>query len=319
MEMQSTEKPYNDKYQNMGDGDDGKRSWHILSIISWSLMLVTIWVSYDRGFLFWNYYQGVVTQNTILSYFPMNCNYDWLNIYIFLISALAFGVYIVFTTCKRNQGLYDGMFGNLSRYHFIPILLIASIYIIVLNSNKEIDSLLKYTRKLLIFDLIFNILGLISLIFIYIVTQLNTEWYFVLPIKKGMYSTFIILLWYNFFQIIISLGSINYILRDDYNYEILIDDPIIKFYTVVGILFVILFGLGCLVFSLLFKDIMAAFTTFLIYLGMIEAFFNENKYEEEERKNLFNGVADGVLDIIFMILSLACIFFLALRCRERLF
>ena len=271
------------------------------------------------GFLFWNYYQGVVTQNTILSYFPMNCNYDWLNIYIFLISALAFGVYIVFTTCKRNQGLYDGMFGNLSRYHFIPILLIASIYIIVLNSNKEIDSLLKYTRKLLIFDLIFNILGLISLIFIYIVTQLNTEWYFVLPIKKGMYSTFIILLWYNFFQIIISLGSINYILRDDYNYEILIDDPIIKFYTVVGILFVILFGLGCLVFSLLFKDIMAAFTTFLIYLGMIEAFFNENKYEEEERKNLFNGVADGVLDIIFMILSLACIFFLALRCRERLF
>ena len=303
----------------MGDGDDGKRSWHILSIISWSLMLVTIWVSYDRGFLFWNYYQGVVTQNTILSYFPMNCNYDWLNIYIFLISALAFGVYIVFTTCKRNQGLYDGMFGNLSRYHFIPILLIASIYIIVLNSNKEIDSLLKYTRKLLIFDLIFNILGLISLIFIYIVTQLNTEWYFVLPIKKGMYSTFIILLWYNFFQIIISLGSINYILRDDYNYEILIDDPIIKFYTVVGILFVILFGLGCLVFSLLFKDIMAAFTTFLIYLGMIEAFFNENKYEEEERKNLFNGVADGVLDIIFMILSLACIFFLALRCRERLF
>ena len=51
MEMQSTEKPYNDKYQNMGDGDDGKRSWHILSIISWSLMLVTIWGDFCFGII----------------------------------------------------------------------------------------------------------------------------------------------------------------------------------------------------------------------------------------------------------------------------
>ena len=134
-----------------------------------------------------------------------------------------------------------------------------------------------------------------------------------------MYSTFIIILWYNFFHIIISLQSIKYILDGKYHYGLDEDDPITKFYKVVGILFAILFGLGCLCFSLLFKDIMAAFTTFLIYLGMIEAFFTGDKSDEENKKELFNGVADGVLDIIFMILSLACIFFLALRCRERLF
>ena len=64
---------------------------------------------------------------------------------------------------------------------------------------------------------------------------------------------------------------------------------------------------------------MAPFTTFLTYLGMIEAFFNGDRSDEEIRKELFNGVEDGVLDIIFMSLSLVCIFFLVLRCRERLF
>ena len=97
------------------------------------------------------------------------------------------------------------------------------------------------------------------------------------------------------------------------------EESVRKFYKVVGILFVILFGLGCLCFSLLFKDIIAAFTTFLIYLGMIEAFFTGDEDDINKKKESFNGVADGVLDIIFMILSLACIFFLALRCRERLF
>ena len=316
MEMQSTTEPKNNNYQKM-DGYNDSSSWHIISIVSWSLMLITQWASYHYGFFIWTGFENRISSRIGSDYFPISMNLSWLFIYLFLIAALAFGVYMVFTTCKRNQSLYDGMQGSLSRYHFIPLLLIASIYIIALNSGKGQD--LKYTRKILIFDLIFTILGLISLIFIYIVTQLNTEWYFVLSIKKGMYSTFIIILWYNFFHIIISLQSIKYILDGKYHYGLDEDDPITKFYKVVGILFAILFGLGCLCFSLLFKDIMAAFTTFLIYLGMIEAFFTGDKSDEENKKELFNGVADGVLDIIFMILSLACIFFLALRCRERLF
>ena len=243
----------------------------------------------------------------------MNDKYNWLYIYIFLLSILAFGVYVVFTTCKKNQALYDGMLGNLSKFHFIPLLLISSIFVITYNSLIN-DGDMKYYRKLLVFDLIFTILGLISLIFSYIVTQLNSEWYIVLAIKKGLYSAFIILLWYNFFNVIVCLQVIKYFLSNDYYY-----DPLRKFLKVVGILFNILFFLGDLVFSVLFKDIIAAFTTFLMYLGMVEAFFRNDEELKEERKERFNGVADGVLDIIFMLASLGCIFFLLLKCREKLF
>ena len=96
MGMQSTSRPQNDKYQNMGDGNDEIRSWHILSIISWSLMLVTIWVSYEWGFCIWSYFQTYIERHIEYRYFPMNCKYYLLYIYTFLISVLAFGVYIVY-------------------------------------------------------------------------------------------------------------------------------------------------------------------------------------------------------------------------------
>ena len=196
MEMQSTTEPKNNNYQKM-DGYNDSSSWHIISIVSWSLMLITQWASYRYGFFIWTGFENRISSRIGSDYFPISMNLSWLFIYLFLIAALVFGVYMVFTTCKRNQSLYDGMLGSLSRYHFIPLLLIASIYIIALNSGKGQD--LKYTRKILIFDLIFTILGLISLIFIYIVTQLNTEWYFVLSIKKGMYSTFRLLVFFLLF------------------------------------------------------------------------------------------------------------------------
>ena len=55
-------------------------------------------------------------------------------------------------------------------------------------------------KTLLTFNLIFTIIGFISLIVIYILTKLNSEWYIVMAIKKGVYSTFIILLWYNYYN-----------------------------------------------------------------------------------------------------------------------
>ena len=136
MEMQSTTEPKSNNYHKI-DGDDDSRSWHIISIISWSLLLITQWASYHFGFFIWINFEEIILRNIAFSYFPIVMNLTWIYIYIFLLSALAFGVYVVFTTCKKNQNLYDGMLGNLSRFHFIPLLLIASIYIIALNSNKD--------------------------------------------------------------------------------------------------------------------------------------------------------------------------------------
>ena len=143
---------------------------------------------------------------------------------------------------------------------------------------------------------------------------MDCEWYIVLAIKKGVYSSFIILLLYNFFHIIISFKLINYSFEEN--------DPLEdkrKFLRGTGIAFTILFGIISLVFSFLFKDLMAAFTTFLMYLGMVITFFNRNDDQKESRKKYFNGYTDGVFHIIFMLLSLACIAILILKFRQRLF
>ena len=256
---------------------------------------------------------------------PLQIDIPWLQLYIFFISLVGFVFYLIFTTYKKNQNIIEGMLGNWSKYHFIPLLFIASLYIIS-QSCRDYDyngfeNGLKKLKTLLIFNLIFTIIGFISLIVIYILTKLNSEWYIVMAIKKGVYSTFIILLWYNFFVTIIHLKKINIYLKaykdtskaDEYG------NNIKNFFKNAGISFTIIFGLGSLIFSVVFKDLMAAFTNFLLYLGMVISFFNKNKSQRAERKESFNGWADGVLDIIYMALSFACIVFLIFWCKHKIF
>ena len=321
MEMQATDGQHNSNYQKLDDSDSS--SWYILSIISWILFGIIMWVSFYNGTYIWDPYQNLFNDiSDYYGYLPIEINKSlpYIYTYFFLISIIGLAVYLIFTTCKKNQSLYDGMLGNISKFHIIPLLLIAALYIISINGSDirrsgfdSDDNYYKSFRTLIIFDLIFTIIALICLIVVYITTELNCEWYIVLAIKKGVYSSFIILLLYNFFHIIVYFRLINYDL-DDAKWD---DER--KFLKGIGIAFSILFGILSLVFSFLFKDIMAAFTTFLLYMGMVITFFNRDDEQKSERKEDFNGFADGILDIIFMILSLVCIAFLILRCRERLF
>jgi hypothetical protein len=252
---------------------------------------------------------------------PLQIDIPWLQLYIFFISLVGFVFYLIFTIYKKNQNIIEGMLGNWSKYHFIPLLFIASLYIIS-QSCRDYDyngfeNGLKKLKTLLIFNLIFTIIGFISLIVIYILTKLNSEWYIVMAIKKGVYSTFIILLWYNFFHMIVSFKTINYKIK--INKEATTDeDGDIKFLRGTGISFTIIIGIGSLVFSFIFKDLMAAFTNFLIYMGMVFAFFNKNEYIISQRKN-YNKYADGILDIIIMICSLVCMIYLIFWCTNKLF
>ena len=212
------------------------------------------------------------------------------------------------------------MLSSWSKFHFIPLLFISALFILGSNigSYDGIDGY-KYIKMLLIFDIIFTIIALISLIIIYIKTTLNCDWYIVMAIKKGAYSTFIVLLWYNFFYTIICLRTVDCItdnLKDtDSDYT----NNLISLYKVTGILFPILFALGVFIFSLLFKDLMALFVNFLIFIGMVISFFNADDFIKVLRKENLNGEADGIIDIIFMSLTLGLIAFIAIRCSHKLF
>ena len=303
----------NQQSNNRGNGSESL-GWHIISILSWILLLFTAWNSYNQNSVFWDSFLGN------LSYFRMNM--PLLKIFVLIISLCGFVVYIIFTTYKKNLNLYNDMLSSWSKFHFIPLLFISALFILGSNigSYDGIDGY-KYIKMLLIFDIIFTIIALISLIIIYIKTTLNCDWYIVMAIKKGTYSTFIVLLWYNFFYTIICLRAVDCAIIYLYQNKNYLDyiDNLNSLYKVTGILFSILFALGVFIFSLLFKDLMALFVNFLIYIGMVISFFNVRASEKEERKENLNGEAEGIIDIVFMGISLGLIAFIAIRCSHKLF
>lgn len=325
MEMQSVgdQKNNNSNYHSIDDSDSNQ-AWLIISIISWILFIVTIWHSYIKGNSLWNIFEYQAIQYfsylSQSSYYPLEMQKEWLIIFIFLMSVVGFGVYLVFTTCKKKQSLTDGMLGSWSKFHFIPLLFIAALFIIAENSVYDFsEESFKYNKKLLIFDLIFTIIALALLIIVYIKTDLNCEWYIVMATKKGVFSTFIVILWYNFFFVIISLKSVNYILDNFGRINLDIYDSLFAFYKRIGVSFVVIMGVFTLVFSFFFKDIMIAFVNFLIYVGMVMAFFSKNEKQSEFRKETFFGYTDGILDIIIMALSLIMIALLILIYKQHVF
>jgi len=303
----------NQQSNNRGNGSESL-GWHIISILSWILLLFTAWNSYNQNSVFWDSSLGN------LSYFRMNM--PLLKIFVLIISLCGFVVYIIFTTYKKNLNLYNDMLSSWSKFHFIPLLFISALFILGSNigSYDGIDGY-KYIKMLLIFDIIFTIIALISLIIIYIKTTLNCDWYIVMAIKKGTYSTFIVLLWYNFFYTIICLRAVDCAIIYLYQNKNYLDyiDNLNSLFKVTGILFSILFALGVFIFSLLFKDLMALFVNFLIYIGMVISFFNASASVKELRKENLNGEAEGIIDIIFMGISLGLIAFIAIRCSHKLF
>ena len=143
----------------------------------------------------------------------------------------------------------------------------------------------------------------------------------VLTIKKGVFSTFIILLLYNFFCAIVLLKIYDFflkILEDSDEKEDI--ESLWLFYKRMYIAFSIVIGIVSLTFSFFFKDIIAAFVNFLIYLGFVISFFTSNITEKsrEFRKEYFGGYTVGEIDIIMMVLTFAFIVFMALRYSQNL-
>ena len=63
---------------------------------------------------------------------PLQIDIPWLQLYIFFISLVGFVFYLIFTIYKKNQNIIEGMLGNWSKYHFIPLLLLL-LYILYLK------------------------------------------------------------------------------------------------------------------------------------------------------------------------------------------
>ena len=147
-------------------------------------------------------------------------------------------------------------------------------------------------------------------------TDLNTDWWVLILLKKGAFSCLIILIWYSFCYDIYYVHYYDRLSskRDDQNYNENDDSNLLDWKKGCGLAFSIIFGIGSLAFSFVFKDLAACVMNLLIYIGLTVAYF---RLPSEARKlKEFNKNGDGIVDIIMLVLSVAVIVLLLIKYRE---
>ena len=265
----------------------------IISYISWIAVSVNNWISLNWLYskhhrTFWfvyiylgkqSIYQAPMQMHYIMNYIVFNLMFS-----IIFISCI---IFFITTLIKKDSDIISGMFGKFSRFHFFP-LLCAFVMTILGELGMEADDIDSFymTDKV---GFPISLIGLISMIFIYIFTDLKSnKWWANYFLKNGTFSCLIVLFWYNLCY------DIYYLRLAVKKFET--DEIWLKG---CGISLSIIFGLGCLSFS---------FMNILIYLGMSIYYFQIS--EDDRNTKQFNKNGDGVVDIIITVFSIILFFYL---------
>ena len=177
----------------------------LISLISWILVLITGWLSFfvpniEKVLIFMN--QTIIDsdfQKIAASPLYMHEVIFYIFAIILLLSVtVSFIIYIYNLFKTKDENVINGMLGNISKFHFIPLLCVAILFIIGESTDKNEG----ISDTQLFFFLIFTILALFSMIFIYIYTKIDSPEYVNYVIKSGAYSCLISFLIYNLFVVI---------------------------------------------------------------------------------------------------------------------
>lgn len=279
------------------DNEPYKNIWRVLSFISWVLLVSSQLNSVQLNIPL-----------SIIDIVPLKQLYDEDNEYInynyfpqkvfLIISLIGFVNYLIYTFYFTNENVCSGLFGNFAKFHFLPFLIVSSLYIMTETYGFFFFGLDLEKSYLiyLIFNAGFSLIGLVLLIIVYAKTKLNCSWHIIFFIKKGVYSSLIMLLWGN-------------ILLDVYIF-------ITKTEIVITIILPAVRALGAIIFSLIFKDIMVLFINLLYNLNTIA---NHYKYSYFNDKTGWIGEKIGFMSLIIIILTLLCMLFLIIKFKERLY
>ena len=265
----------------------------ILSYLSWLLVAVNNLASLKYMYKESRIWGIGIIENSV-KYIPIQMDriviYIVYNIWI-LISFIGCVVFIVKTLFRKDNQVIDGMVGKFSQFHFFPLL--CAFIMSILGEITDVDN----GKDIMNTGLAFSLFGTASMVFIYIMTDFKTQdWWAEYTLKKGTFSCLIILFWYNFCYDVYAVRGAN--------------NPITQNFTKnCGIAFSIIFGIGSLAFSVVFKDIILSFMNFLINIGMAKYYF-ELGVETSEKD--YNKNADGAFDIIISVLSLIWFLYLVI-------
>ena len=319
---------------NFSGGDNVVKSicW-IMSYLSWLLLVASGWASikwldekrniYDfnpfkddkinYGWTVW-VFDAVRTpkggRDPLENYYPFQMQVSLYYIcFILTLIVITCGCVIFFvkTIFKKDDEVINGMMGQFSKFHFFPLLCASALFIIGECVDNDIDEDDDHLKKMYISGLVFSLIGLASFIFIYIMTDLNTkDWWVLLLLKKGVFSCLIVLMWHCFCY------SIYYVHDSDNPDED--SEKSNDWRKGCGLAFSIIFGVGSLAFSFVFKDIVACGMNLLIYIGLTVAYFRVPK--DYRKLKEYNKNGDGIVDIIMLVLSVAMAVLLMIKYRE---
>ena len=289
-------------YQILGDETDQGQSIkpsYILSVISWIIFTCTL-LEYiiNKPLIL------VIRNETYYPYFPL------IELFIFVNSLLGLISYLIFTTYKKNDNLYNAMLSGVVKTHSAPLFLLS----LMLTTEKIINDCISqtyYYEESFLFALIriHFLLCIASLVFIFIIVlkiskmQYSLKWYMVLPIKKGAFSCLIPYLLYKFTY--------------DSFFTLLIMDAADGFITFVFIVLFISIGAISLFFSFILKDIIMAVTNIIISISLlINLYLNEIFRYFLTDSGLVISIIVGIISVLA---PLAIIIFLLLKKSEDVF
>ena len=313
----------NEKLQNQENDLQNKENskveliFKIISYISWLLLLVNGCVS--LRWLYKKKYMRVWTISVIKKYEYVPLQMYHIIIYLvfnFFIIILFFGCAYFFmaTLFQKNNDAINKLFKIPVSFNFFPILCAFIMFILgelKAEETKEINSIVRAGFAI-------SLIGLISMIFIYISTEFDKEnWISNLLIKKGVFSALIILFWYNTCYDIFYLHKA---LRPT-------GKKIFNWMKGCGLAFSIIFGLGSNIFSFWYKDIIICIFNLLIYIGLAIFYykyeaktFNWSYYYYHEQYSAYNyryysfndkkNKGDGIVDIIMICISIFLLIYL---------
>lgn len=270
--------------------------WYFFSILSWTLLILCQIEAYITAFF--NGYSDYVRDTPVLKLF------------ILMVTMTGFVIYLIFTTCNKDENLYNWMLGRITKFHFICFIFVAGVYMVdqfndlsILKQDNFKKFNTKYNNGVQITSIVFGLISIISLIFFYINIALPCDWYIVLIIRKGTFSC---LIPYIMFKILD--GIYNLVLINIHNESTALE--VIQIILLIGI------GLVALCLSFLYTDICIAFTNFLIYLSYLIN-YSSSFYGDYVSKTYL--IIFEVITIIMIFASFCLMGFLIIAQQDKLF
>jgi len=327
-------------FKSLDFQNDRKRSiFWVICFISWISFIATNTLGiikleirkYTDNFnlisnnIIWGFLALFTKEGVIFDrYYPIKWdNYYLLIIFsiILFLSLVSFILFLIKTSLKRDDNIFNAFMDTFPRFHFIPLfcgsfLFLSGIYKDNLyrgwNDTKSLEYVEGHLAKYCI-DLFFSFLGVLSLAIIKKTMKLKQPFYLVLIIKDGFYSILLALFTYSFFYSSAYIGFLNKLKKcvlSNINKKCnSIDSGAVDILKTCGTIFAVLIGLINSVIAGYLMDYIIPTMNAVIYLGFMLYF---NSISGKRKDIIKPPFSEGVLDIIVFICSLVEIAYLFL-------